>query len=637
MMKRSYKPAAIVLLVMITAACAGTRPAQTPAPGGNGQPVQQTDNPYFYFTEAQMQIKRGHLDQAVEYLEKAIEKDPTSLYLQKELAMVYLQMKQDDKALSLLEDLRKRAPQDADILTLYGRLMQKSRDPEAARGAYLEVLEIDPDRENIYLLLGGLYIQDDRLEDAQKTFERLVQHFPDSYAGHLFLGKILLETGDDARAETHLENALELDPDMLEPRFELLRLYRARAEGIREITVQKGDSVAAISLRLYGKYNADIEQAILRINPGMRSVNTIREGQVLRFPGIGIAKDNESVRQLHTKIINQYREILNERPRNVRAALELADYYLRNGFEDEAASLLKELGARSVSDNEVLATAARLYLDEKNYEAAAPILEGMLAGAPDSSALHNAAGITYYGLKEYSRAISHFRQVAEDSRFYADAVIYTAFLYQESDRPEEAIRFLETAVDRSPDQADFIYYLAVFQEEAGRLAETQALLKRGIANHPGNAKLHFRLGVVSDKMGDKAACIAEMKRVIELDPKHANALNYLGYTYAEMGQNLDEAERLIKRALSLTPNDGYITDSLGWVYYQQGKFEKALSYLKKAVERVPDDPIILEHLGDVYRKLGDKQNALKYYRQSLENDHKERERIESKIRQVTGT
>ena len=62
-----------------------------------------------------------------------------------------------------------------------------------------------------------------------------------------------------------------------------------------------------------------------------------------------------------------------------------------------------------------------------------------------------------------------------------------------------------------------------------------------------------------------------MQKVIALDPKHANALNYLGYTYADLGRNLDEAERLVKEALKYKPNDGYITDSLGWVYYKKGQ------------------------------------------------------------------
>ena len=102
-----------------------------------------------------------------------------------------------------------------------------------------------------------------------------------------------------------------------------------------------------------------------------------------------------------------------------------------------------------------------------------------------------------------------------------------------------------------------------------------------------------------------------------------------------MGENLDEAERLVKEALKYKPDDGYITDSLGWVYFQKGLYEKSLRYLNRAVELVPDDPVILEHLGDVHLKLSDKEKALEYYRRSLDLREKDREPIEEKIRQLT--
>ena len=84
------------------------------------------------------------------------------------------------------------------------------------------------------------------------------------------------------------------------------------------------------------------------------------------------------------------------------------------------------------------------------------------------------------------------------------------------------------------------------------------------------------------------------------------------------------------------PNDGYIPDSLGWVYYKKGEFEKALEYLQKAIEIVPDDPIMLEHVGDAYLMLDDKTNALKFYKKSLENKEKDKEELEKKIRELSG-
>lgn len=137
--------------------------------------------------------------------------------------------------------------------------------------------------------------------------------------------------------------------------------------------------------------------------------------------------------------------------------------------------------------------------------------------------------------------------------------------------------------------------------------------------------------MIYDKWGRKDDSIAAMKTVIQLEPENANALNYLGYTYADMGTQLDEAERLIRKAVALKPGDGYITDSLAWVYYKRGQYEKALPLLEQAVNLVPDDPIIREHLGDVYAKLGMTEKALKSYRQSIKNGHTDKVVVEKKF------
>jgi Flp pilus assembly protein TadD len=119
-----------------------------------------------------------------------------------------------------------------------------------------------------------------------------------------------------------------------------------------------------------------------------------------------------------------------------------------------------------------------------------------------------------------------------------------------------------------------------------------------------------------------------------LDPKNANALNYLGYTYAEMGIRLDEAEALVREALKYKPDDGYIIDSLGWVYFQRGDYETALVHLRRAAELAPEDPVILEHVGDAYRKLGDPARALIFYRRSLERRNPEDSKDAEEIRKL---
>lgn len=114
-----------------------------------------------------------------------------------------------------------------------------------------------------------------------------------------------------------------------------------------------------------------------------------------------------------------------------------------------------------------------------------------------------------------------------------------------------------------------------------------------------------------------------MQKAIVLNPENAAALNYLGYTWAEQGVHLDEAEQLIHRALAIEPNDGFYIDSLGWVYYQRGEYMEAIQHLERAVELVDTDPTLIEHLGDAYSKIGRNSDASRVYQEAMNNTSEE--------------
>jgi tetratricopeptide (TPR) repeat protein len=128
-----------------------------------------------------------------------------------------------------------------------------------------------------------------------------------------------------------------------------------------------------------------------------------------------------------------------------------------------------------------------------------------------------------------------------------------------------------------------------------------------------------------------------LNRTIELNPEHVEALNYLGYSYADRGINLDDALELIEKAVELEPERGYIRDSLGWVYFKKGMYKEALREIKKASDIEKDDPLILEHLGDVYLKLDNREAASEAWHKSLEFHEKQeglKERVEGKIEKL---
>ena len=125
-----------------------------------------------------------------------------------------------------------------------------------------------------------------------------------------------------------------------------------------------------------------------------------------------------------------------------------------------------------------------------------------------------------------------------------------------------------------------------------------------------------------------------MRRLLSIDENSADALNYIGYTYAEMGIKLGEAMELIQKALIIKPDSGYIIDSLGWVYFQKGLYDKALDSLEKAYSIIPNDPTVAEHLGDVYFKKGEYQKSFDMYQKAIELKSNNEENLKEKIKEV---
>ena len=130
--------------------------------------------------------------------------------------------------------------------------------------------------------------------------------------------------------------------------------------------------------------------------------------------------------------------------------------------------------------------------------------------------------------------------------------------------------------------------------------------------------LYFNLGVLFEKTNRFAESVTAMKKVLEIDPDHPEALNFIGYMYADRGLNLDEAERLIRKAILLKPGNGYMLDSLGWVLFRKNRLDESIRYLKEASGLLPEDPTILEHLGDVYLQSGATREAVETFRKALQ-------------------
>jgi tetratricopeptide (TPR) repeat protein len=153
---------------------------------------------------------------------------------------------------------------------------------------------------------------------------------------------------------------------------------------------------------------------------------------------------------------------------------------------DKAQEIFSVLGKRSATDPEVIKNVVQHYIEQKKYPEAVWILEGMLTAAPESSEIHYVAGIAYEGLGNREKAIAQFKQISPSARFYPGAVAQVSFWYQEQGKISEAIDFIQSAIQKVPDNPDFRLYLATFYEETGDLDKALESLQQGLRLDPEN-------------------------------------------------------------------------------------------------------------------------------------------------------
>ena len=268
----------------------------------------------------------------------------------------------------------------------------------------------------------------------------------------------------------------------------------------------------------------------------------------------------------------------------------------------------------------------------KQYPQAILLTEYLAAEFPYSSWLSFLLGEAYLKNGDFQQARLRFLRVSEQSAYYVPSRIKVSTILQREKKPEKALEVMLNIL--ASKYASWETYLLTSRMLANQKKNRQAIkvLDQGYKKHPLKIRLLFLRGVYEEKAGLTEECINTMRQVIAREPGFSSAYNYLGYLFAEQGENLDEAERLILKALELKPDDGYYLDSLAWVYVMQGNYTKAIPLFFEALKRAPGEGVIMEHIGDAYRLMDQPEKAREYYQKALEQplEEKDKRRIQSK-------
>jgi tetratricopeptide (TPR) repeat protein len=333
-----------------------------------------------------------------------------------------------------------------------------------------------------------------------------------------------------------------------------------------------------------------------------------------------------------------YREVLRVQPHHHPTLVALADAYLGLERWDDARRTLEEIESRYPEDLRSVVRLGYLDLEQKDYAAAAARFEKALADNPEQHEVHYLLGLVQRRAGRLAEAQASFERVPPEHERWSDARLQVASIKERQNDFAGALAEAEAVRARAPSrQLDL--YVASLRAKSGDFDGAVAFLQELLEQAPGDEELLYNLGVVHGEAGRSEESLAYMQRVLAVSPNHPGALNYVGYTMAERGQDLDEAERMITRAAEQRPDDGYITDSLGWVYYMRAKhlldagrveegramIERAVRELERAAQLSGGDPVISVHLGDAYLLLEDRARALRFYEEAVHLEPRETE------------
>ena len=257
---------------------------------------------------------------------------------------------------------------------------------------------------------------------------------------------------------------------------------------------------------------------------------------------------------------------------------------------------------------EALFSLASAMTDEQSIDVALLYAQLALSFNGDRPVILTLLGDIYVDTKQYQNAISAYEQtpLASPLRINADTEI--AINLQRLDRTKEAQERLKDIISRDPKNYEALVTLGNIYRSNEEFASASETYSKALALLTQIEKDHWRIfyyrGITYErqKMWDKAE--VDFRKALSLSPDEPLILNYLGYSMIEKKINLSEALGMVKKAVELKPNDGYIVDSLGWAYFQLGDYEEAATNIERAVDLNPADPIIGEHLGDAYWRVG---------------------------------
>jgi tetratricopeptide (TPR) repeat protein len=476
-------------------------------------------------------------------------------------------------------------PDSSDTATQLAVIAAKENNTDEALKWGRHALEIDPDNDEARMLLAKIYEYNNDYTGATTLLREIVDKHPDNREALSMLASIYSRTGEDDKAIDTFEKLARADgPRAFVASYYLGRLYLKKGK------TEKAE--AAFSHALENR--PEFIPAKLELARCYKRSGKVKEAMEL------------------------YRAILRER--NTPAIRsELADLLIT---EKRSAEAEKELRAMMLDGGENSIRAglqmAVDYIKTDKPGNALLVLNIILETRPDNDQATFLAALAREQNNDPETAEKLLEKIDRKGPFGIEATVRRAWLLEKKGEPDKAASILRDALKEQPAEKELSLALASILEKREAADEALNLLGKALEANPSDVEIMMHMAMLLDSGGNKKKAVETAEKILEIDPDYVPALNFAGYLYAEQGRKLERAEKLITRALSFKPDDGYIVDSMGWVCFMKKDYGLAVKYLEKAHNLVPKDPIIISHLGEALVRLGKYERALNVLKKGRE-------------------
>lgn len=594
------------------------------------------------FSQALLADAHQDYPAAWSHLQRALELDPDANLLYGPAAAVALKLEKPDDALRLARQFRSRSPGEPASWFLLAQVLALSGQPDQAGPVLKEAAARFPQDPEALLYLARYHIGRDDLPEALRIIESARETFAS-------------------------------DPDILHL---LGTLYVERARRVPEpqqkAAVEEGIAVLQQSLALEGTDPRRWQQlgyAWLAVNRPDSALTAFQEAGA-RAPG------DLLIAQVMTELYIQagrFEEALQMCEDAARRTGTDPEYWLRQIAEKMPpekrpllAGYLQDFIRGNPSAEEFYyAQLAALHLENSETDAAEACLQEGLALYPGRPRLRALLGYLRVRQQRFEEAYTELEAAGRDADSDRPGrspvfVIHYAVAARESGRSEEAVRILSDACADDPsiprylmqavlagrptlaipsaielldalysrrsDAPEPLYFISLLHGRQKNYPEALQYAARfeTAASDGGHTNLltgafYYEYAALYERNGRLEEAETLFRKAIGLDPAvAASARNYIAYMWAERGERLDAGLELIRQALAEEPDNGAFIDTLGWIYYMQGRYPEALEHLQRALALEGNDPTVWEHLGDTWLKLDNLCAAVEHWKKALE-------------------